>query len=76
MFDSINHLLKHKEKLNVLLDKLNLHIKIKDLEIEYLEQFCSVMKPIACAMHCQNIPTAAFVVYETFLSVVVTQERK
>lgn len=50
LFDAISRLLKFSSKLNVLLEKLNINSSFKDSEIEYLKEYCVIMKPIATAL--------------------------
>lgn len=52
MFDSIENILRHKDHLNILLERLSLSSKFKEQEIKYLEEFSSIMRPIACALDC------------------------
>lgn len=49
-FDSVGQLLTHKNTLNILLEKLNLEVRFKEQELEYLEEFHAIMKPIAAAL--------------------------
>ncbi|XP_046400621.1 uncharacterized protein LOC124166944 [Ischnura elegans] len=50
LYDSISQLMKHKDRLNKLFEKLNLSNTFKEVEIEYLEEFIVMMKPIATAL--------------------------
>jgi len=49
LYDATIQLLKYKQKLNDLNLKLNL-CTFKEIELEYLEEFCLLMKPIATAL--------------------------
>lgn len=49
LYDATIQLLKYKTKLNDLNLKLNL-CAFKEIELEYLEEFCLLMKPIATAL--------------------------
>lgn len=49
LYDATIQLLKYKQKLNDLNLKLNL-CAFKEIELEYLEEFCLLMKPIATAL--------------------------
>jgi len=53
LFDSISQLLTYKEKLNTVfehLNTINTNYVFKDLDIEYLDDFVILLKPIACAL--------------------------
>nr|XP_012226038.1 PREDICTED: uncharacterized protein LOC105674340 isoform X1 [Linepithema humile] len=49
LYDATIQLLKYKTKLNDLNSNLNL-CAFKEIELEYLEEFCLLMKPIATAL--------------------------
>jgi hypothetical protein len=53
LFDSISQLLINKAKLNTVfehLNTINTNYVFKDLDIEYLDEFVILLKPIACAL--------------------------
>lgn len=50
LYDSIGHLMKSKSKLNNLFDKLGKTNNFSAIELEYLEEFIEVLKPIATAL--------------------------
>lgn len=51
LYDAVNNLMKFKTKLNPLNIKLNIST-FKEIELEYLEEFCLLMRPIATALDC------------------------
>ncbi|CAH0562887.1 unnamed protein product [Brassicogethes aeneus] len=51
MFDAINQILKEKDKLCTLFEKLDIKKQMfKESEIEYLTQYCIILKPLASAL--------------------------
>jgi hypothetical protein len=52
LFDSLNQLLQHKDKLNKLFQQLNVNCNFKEIELVYLNELITLLKPIACALDC------------------------
>jgi len=50
MFDSLNHLITLRCKLNIVVKCLNLNFVFKESDYEYLEELVTVLKPIAQAL--------------------------
>lgn len=50
MFDSLNHLITLRCKLNNVVKYLNLNFVFKESDYEYLEELVKVLKPIAEAL--------------------------
>lgn len=50
LFNSISQILRSKEKLPTLFASLNLNQMFKESELDYLKEYCSVLKPLATAL--------------------------
>lgn len=50
LFDSIQQILKYKNQINDILVDIGLNNLFKNIDFEYLEEYCMVMKPIATAL--------------------------
>lgn len=50
LFDSIKQILKHKSKVNDLLENIAVNIFFKNIDFEYLEEYCVAMMPLATAL--------------------------
>lgn len=50
MYDGISDIIRHKSNLNVVIEKLGLTCFFNDKELQYLQELCEVLKPIATAL--------------------------
>ncbi|KAJ8894183.1 hypothetical protein PR048_006793 [Dryococelus australis] len=60
LYDSIVALMKHQNKLPEVIEKIGLACNFKEAEVEYLQEYVEVMRPIALALDCLQLETNCF----------------